>query len=150
MWGTVGITGDANTRRWPGGWGQPSPLRRQVAGFLRQRQTRSHDPQAWSSHKGSLGRLFVRKASPPRWILSRTAASSGSSTGSLVVLPFSSEVQDLDEAGGLAGRVPGSHRVDVELVACDVLGLHSLRGLEIDDRDLAGIQSRPASDGSEW
>ena len=61
-------------------------------------------------------------------------------TSSLVVLPFSSRLSTSSTSARAAGQFLVADRVDVELVAGDVLGLGALGGLEVDDRRLAGVQ----------
>ena len=61
-------------------------------------------------------------------------------TSSLVVFALLVEVEHLEHVGAAAGQFLVADRVDVELVAGDVLGLGALGGLEVDDRRLAGVQ----------
>ena len=56
-------------------------------------------------------------------------------------LAFLVEVQHLDEVGTLAGELLVADGVDVELVAGDVLVLRARGGLEVDDRELVGVQA---------
>ena len=61
------------------------------AGTSRHSSARSHLPHC-SPQTGSRGRLFSRSESPASLIRARTAMSSGSSTSSRMVLPFSSRL----------------------------------------------------------
>src|SRR6185503_324484 len=59
-------------------------------------------------------------------------------TGGLALLV---EVQDLDQVCGFPGELLVSEGVNVELVAGDILGLGAVGGLEVDDRNLAGVEA---------
>ena len=50
------------------------------------------------------------------------------------------EVEHLENIRALPGQLLVADRVDVQLVAGDVLGLGALGRLEVDDRRLAGVQ----------
>ena len=73
-------------------------------------------------------------------ILSWMSVSRESFTISLTFCALLVEVEHLEHVGALAGQLLVADRVDVQLVAGDVLGLGALGGLEVDDRRLAGVQ----------
>ena len=103
-----------------------------------QRPTRSQSAHV-EHQRGRRGSRLARRSSPASAILSRISVSRESFTSSLVVLPFWSRLS----TSRTSARCPVSSwkpdRVDVQLVAGDVLGLGALGGLEVNDRRLAGV-----------